>query len=81
MMPRSVLVEAGVKRIVGGGSALTRNPLLLQEIKNVYQLPVVLDSRGDAAFGACLAGINTLEEWETDGLFKKYSKYNCERFK
>ena len=62
MMPRCVLVEAGVKRIVGGGSALTRNPLLLQEIQNIYQLPVTLDSRGDAAFGAALAGINSLQQ-------------------
>ena len=61
MMPRSVLVEAGVTRIVGGGSALSRNPLLLQELQAAYQLPVVIDSRGDAAYGAALAGINSLQ--------------------
>uniref|UniRef100_A0A6A7G467 Sedoheptulokinase-like n=2 Tax=Hirondellea gigas TaxID=1518452 RepID=A0A6A7G467_9CRUS len=62
MMPRSVLVEAGVKRLVGGGSALSRNPLLLHEIQVLYQLPVTLDSRGDAAFGAALAGIQSMAQ-------------------
>ncbi|XP_018008860.1 sedoheptulokinase [Hyalella azteca] len=59
MMPRSVLLDAGVTRIVGGGSALTRNPLLLQELQALYDLPVTLDSRGDAAIGAAIAAIRS----------------------
>ncbi|KAF2366365.1 Carbohydrate kinase FGGY N-terminal [Trinorchestia longiramus] len=59
MMPRSVLQAAGVTRIVGGGSALTRNPLLLEELQALYKLPVTLDSRGDAAFGAAVAAIKS----------------------
>ena len=61
MMPREVLTTAGVTRIVGGGSALTRNPLLLQEIQQLYQLPVTLDSRGDAAYGAALSAVVMLD--------------------
>ncbi|XP_045624604.1 sedoheptulokinase isoform X2 [Procambarus clarkii] len=58
MMPHSILVENGITRIIGGGSALARNPILLQELEEAYNLPVSLDSRGDAAYGSALAAIN-----------------------
>lgn len=57
MMPRSMLVEHDITSIIGGGSALARNPILLQELEEAYKLPVSLDSRGDAAYGAALAAI------------------------
>ncbi|XP_042243608.1 sedoheptulokinase-like isoform X2 [Homarus americanus] len=58
MMPRSMLVENGITSIIGGGSALARNPILLREIEELYNLPVSIDSRGDAAYGSALAAIN-----------------------
>ena len=58
MMPRSMLDENNITKIVAGGSALTRNVVLQDELKECYQLPVVLDSRGDAAYGAALSAIN-----------------------
>ncbi|XP_042861022.1 sedoheptulokinase-like isoform X1 [Penaeus japonicus] len=59
MMPRSLLIENGITKIIGGGSALTRNPILHNELEEAYQLPVTLDSRGDAAYGSALAAINS----------------------
>ena len=58
MMPRSMLEKNGITSITGGGSALARNTILLQELELAYQLPVSLDSRGDAAYGSALAAIN-----------------------
>ncbi|XP_050720417.1 sedoheptulokinase-like isoform X2 [Eriocheir sinensis] len=58
MMPRSMLEENGITSIIGGGSALARNPILLKELEIAYELPVSLDSRGDAAYGSALAAIN-----------------------
>ena len=58
-MPRSLLDENNVSRIVGGGSALIRNTVLQEELQSCYNLPVILDSRGDAAYGAALAAITT----------------------
>ncbi|MPC28005.1 Sedoheptulokinase [Portunus trituberculatus] len=58
MMPRSMLEENEITSIICGGSALARNPILLQELEHAYQLPTTLDSRGDAAYGSALAAIN-----------------------
>ncbi|KAK7076152.1 hypothetical protein SK128_005414 [Halocaridina rubra] len=58
MMPRSMLTENEITSIIGGGSALTRNPILHKELENMYKLPVTLDSRGDASYGSALAAIN-----------------------
>lgn len=57
MMPPSLLKDNGITRIVGGGSALTRNPILQKELEAQYGLPFTLDSRGDACYGAALIAI------------------------
>ncbi|XP_066995781.2 sedoheptulokinase [Anabrus simplex] len=55
MMPREMLLESSIDRILGLGSALTRNKVLQMEVKNLYQLPVDIVSGGDAAMGAALS--------------------------
>ncbi|XP_073984436.1 sedoheptulokinase-like isoform X2 [Rhodnius prolixus] len=55
IMPRSVLVENNISRILGIGSALSRNQVLQEEVKSLYQLPIVFEGKGDAALGAALA--------------------------
>ena len=60
MMPRALLEIAGVKRIVGCGSALVKNNLFSEAISDIYSLPLVIQSNmnsSDAAFGAALAVI------------------------
>ncbi|CAL4241628.1 unnamed protein product, partial [Meganyctiphanes norvegica] len=61
MMPQSLLIDSGIIRIVGGGSALTRNPILQKELEAQYQLPVIMDARGDACYGAALVAIISRE--------------------
>ncbi|KAI4891799.1 hypothetical protein NFI96_014809, partial [Prochilodus magdalenae] len=41
MMPPQCLLDAGVKRIMGSGSALSRNKVLKQEVEQMFPLPVV----------------------------------------
>ncbi|XP_077996297.1 sedoheptulokinase-like [Glandiceps talaboti] len=55
MMPREFLVESGVNRIIGSGSALIRNKVLQEEIEALFQLPVIYGQGGDAAVGAALS--------------------------
>lgn len=55
MMPREMLITANISRILGIGSALTRNEVLQKEVHQCYQLPVVFVSGGDAAWGAAMA--------------------------
>lgn len=55
MIPREVLQNAGINRIVGNGSGLSRNKILQKEVQQLYQLPLVFTSGGDAAKGAALA--------------------------
>lgn len=55
MMPREMLVDSQITRILGIGSALTRNKVLQAEVKSWYQLPVDFVSSGDAAMGAALS--------------------------
>ncbi|GFW19978.1 sedoheptulokinase [Trichonephila clavipes] len=55
MMSREVLVEAGIERIIGSGTALTRNPVLQKELETQYDLPVVYGTGADAAVGVALA--------------------------
>ncbi|XP_070571592.1 sedoheptulokinase-like [Ptychodera flava] len=54
MMSRDFLVKSGVNRIVGSGSALTRNKVLQQEIESIFDLPLLYGQGGDAAVGAAL---------------------------
>ncbi|XP_066289726.1 sedoheptulokinase-like [Branchiostoma lanceolatum] len=57
MMPREFLTECGVQRIVGTGSALTRNGILQEELERAYDIPLVYTKTtcGDAAYGAAFA--------------------------
>ncbi|XP_069766911.1 sedoheptulokinase isoform X2 [Narcine bancroftii] len=54
MLPSQRLAEAGVRRIVGSGSALTKNPVLRQEVERVFPLPVVYRETADSALGAAM---------------------------
>ena len=57
MMSQDCLLAAGVNRIVGSGTVLTRSSLIRQEILRQYMLPLELgqDSGADAAVGSALA--------------------------
>lgn len=58
MMPKEYLVEFDIKRIVGNGSGLSRNKILQHEVEELYKLPLVFTTGGDAAKGAALAVTN-----------------------
>ncbi|XP_049858512.1 sedoheptulokinase-like [Schistocerca gregaria] len=58
MMPREVLLDSSIKRILGIGSALTRNKVLQAEVQHWYQLPIDFVSGGDAAMGAALSALS-----------------------
>lgn len=55
MMPRDVLIKANINRIVGNGSGLSRNKVLQKEVQQLYRLPLVFTSGGDAAKGSAMA--------------------------
>jgi hypothetical protein len=57
MMPGDLLVKHGVERILGVGSAMTRNPVLQSEVRKQYGLPLEVLGGGDAALGAGLATV------------------------
>uniref|UniRef100_UPI00398EF05C sedoheptulokinase n=1 Tax=Pristiophorus japonicus TaxID=55135 RepID=UPI00398EF05C len=48
------MVECGVRRIKGSGSALTRNEVLKQEVEKVFTLPVVYGATIDSAVGVAM---------------------------
>lgn len=54
-MPKEILQEAKITRIVGNGSGLSRNNILQKEVQQLYQLPLVFTKGGDAAKGAAMA--------------------------
>ncbi|XP_076025207.1 sedoheptulokinase [Genypterus blacodes] len=54
MMPVECLREAGVRRIVGSGSALARNKVLRQEVEKVFPLPVEFGQSVDSAVGVAM---------------------------
>uniref|UniRef100_A0A3B1JUK5 Sedoheptulokinase n=2 Tax=Astyanax mexicanus TaxID=7994 RepID=A0A3B1JUK5_ASTMX len=54
MMPPEVLVAAGVKRIMGSGSALARVEVLKQELERAFPLPVVYGEDVDSAVGVAM---------------------------
>lgn len=55
MMPKDILRDAKVKRIVGNGSGLSRNAVLQRAVEQYYSLPLEFTSGGDAAKGAAIA--------------------------
>lgn len=54
MMPAEHLQQAGVRRIVGSGSALARNEVLRQEVERVFSQPVVYGQNADSAVGVAM---------------------------
>ncbi|NWU97823.1 SHPK Sedoheptulokinase, partial [Upupa epops] len=54
MLPVQCLVETGVRRILGSGSALARNEVLRQEVERIFPFPVVYGKDVDAAVGAAM---------------------------
>lgn len=58
MLPCQRLVESGVRRIVGSGSALTRNQVLRQELEKIFTLPIVYKETADSAVGVALVMID-----------------------
>ena len=62
MMSPEMLKESGKTRIIGSGACLCRNPVLMEEVQNVYDMPVEFTSDGSACIGAALAMIDVLEK-------------------
>lgn len=64
LLPLDVLVAKGVKRIVGSGSVLSQNPLVLQRLQQVLagKVDFVQGSGSDAAFGAAKAACAFLQQ-------------------
>ncbi|KAJ8680526.1 hypothetical protein QAD02_016313 [Eretmocerus hayati] len=62
MMSREELESMGIVRIVGNGSGLVRNPVLQKEVQHWYSLPLELGHTGDAALGAALALIRSVDK-------------------
>lgn len=54
MMPVEHLQQAGVRRIVGSGSALARNEVLRQELEKAFPLQVVYGQNADSALGVAM---------------------------
>uniref|UniRef100_A0A672GDR7 Sedoheptulokinase n=1 Tax=Salarias fasciatus TaxID=181472 RepID=A0A672GDR7_SALFA len=54
MMPPERLRQAGVTRIVGSGSALSRNEVLRQEVERAFPLPIVYGQNADSAVGVAM---------------------------
>ncbi|XP_062072458.1 sedoheptulokinase [Lepus europaeus] len=54
MLPFQQLKEWGVQRVMGSGSALSRNEVLKQEVQRAFPLPVSFGQDVDAAVGAAL---------------------------
>ena len=54
--------QSGKTRIIGSGACLCRNPVLMEEVQNVYDMPVEFTSEGSACIGAALAMIDVLEK-------------------
>ncbi|XP_048872877.1 sedoheptulokinase isoform X1 [Brienomyrus brachyistius] len=54
MLPPQLLLESGVKRIVGSGSALIRNEVLRQEAERAFPFPVQYSEDADSAVGVAM---------------------------
>ena len=49
---------AGLRRIIGSGGAMVRNSVMCKAVKDLYNLPLVINSKsdtGDSAVGAAIA--------------------------
>lgn len=55
-----MLEEAGIRSVIGSGSALSRNKILQQEFLDIFQLDTQFGQGGDAAYGAALAVMKNL---------------------
>ncbi len=64
MMTQDFLLAAGIKKIIGSGTAVIKNTMLQQEIIRQYKLPLELSdgSQADAAVGAAMAMLNSAKE-------------------
>lgn len=54
MLPPQLLLESGVKKIVGSGSALIRNEVLRQEAERAFPFPVQYSEDADSAVGVAM---------------------------
>ncbi len=54
MMPPQILQAAGVRCIIGSGSALSCNTVLQQEVERVFTFPVVYGKDVDSAVGVAM---------------------------
>lgn len=55
MMPREMLLNEGIQRIIGSGSVINKNHIIKKEIENSFKLPLCIEMPEDSAFGAALA--------------------------
>ena len=57
MMSASVLRAAGISRIIGSGTVMTKNAAIRREVERLYNMTLVMSeqSEADAAFGAAMA--------------------------
>ncbi|XP_045473758.1 sedoheptulokinase-like isoform X2 [Harmonia axyridis] len=55
MMPKEVLEQSNIKRIVCSGSGITRNETLQNAVKEIYGIPYKIAKSSDAAKGAAMA--------------------------
>ena len=58
MMPPEVIHDAGMKRIIGSGAGLCRNPILKSQVQEIYKLPVEFAAEANACIGCALAVID-----------------------
>ncbi|XP_061608565.1 sedoheptulokinase isoform X1 [Phyllopteryx taeniolatus] len=64
MMPAERLRQAGVDRIVGGGSALARNEVLRQEVERAFAQPLIYGQNADSAVGVASVFCDRLKSSE-----------------
>ncbi|GAB1597755.1 sedoheptulokinase-like isoform X1 [Argonauta hians] len=59
MMPNTYLMDHGIQRIIATGSGVTKNPIVQQELKRFYNIPMVNGDRCDSALGAALCAVHS----------------------
>ena len=62
MMSNEQLMNAGIKRIIGTGNALVKNPILQAAVKKHFSFPLVMKSGSDAAVGAAQFAMQALNQ-------------------